>query len=103
MADVINSAIDFLSKIREEKEVTIKFIKKNGEERVMKVTLDFTRIPKRDQPKSINLPKILKLLYDKKIIHVYDLGKNAWRSVPYDSVEWLETKKQRRFKVIADK
>ena len=99
MADIIKGAIDFLSKIREEKEVTIKFVKKSGEERVMKATLDFKRIPIKDKPKSVNLPKILKLLYERKIIHVYDLGKNAWRSVPFDSVEWLETKDQRRFKV----
>lgn len=88
--DIIKTAIEFLEKIREAPEVTIKFKKKDGTTRVMNCTLNFDKIPRGDRPKSVNLAKILKLLNDKKIVHVYDLEKNQWRSVNFDSAEWIE-------------
>ena len=61
----------------------------------MKCTLNFNKIPDKDKPKDINLPKILNLLNKNKIIHVYDLEKKAWRSVPFEKTKWVETPQQR--------
>ncbi len=96
----IRTAVDFLKKVREEDEVKIKFIKKDGSERIMKCTLDFNKVPRDKHPKDVNLSKILNLLHKSKIIHVFDLDKNDWRSVPYNSVEWLETSDNKRLNVI---
>jgi hypothetical protein len=89
--DVIKTAVEFLERIKAEDEVTIKFRKKNNEERIMRCTLNFGKIPKEKHPKDVNLAKILKLIDKHKIIHVYDLDKNDWRSVPFDRTEWLRT------------
>lgn len=89
--DVIKTAIDFLQRIRDEDEVIVKFTKKDGTERIMRCTLNFTKIPDRDKPKDVNMPKILNLLHKHKMIHVFDLQKRAWRTVPFDRAEWLET------------
>ncbi|MHA1290076.1 MAG: SH3 beta-barrel fold-containing protein [Candidatus Thorarchaeota archaeon] len=89
--DVIKSAVEFLERIKAEDEVTVKFRKKNNEERIMRCTLNFGKIPKEKHPKDVNLAKILKLIDKHKIIHVYDLDKNDWRSVPFDRTEWLRT------------
>ena len=89
--DVIKNAIEFLERIRTEDEVTIKFRKKNNEERIMRCTLKFSNIPEEMHPKDVNLAKILKLIDQHKIVHVYDLDKKDWRSVPFDRTEWLRT------------
>jgi len=89
--DVITNVIDFLERIRKEDIVTVRFRKKDGSVRVMRCTLNFERIPKPDHPKSVDLPKILKLISKSKILHVYDLDKKEWRSVPFETTEWLET------------
>ena len=95
--DIIVSAIQFWKKVYDEKQVIIRFIKKDGSNRIMNCTLDFTRIPKRDHPKSVNIENILKLIQKNKIMHVYDLNKKAWRSVPFDRVEWMDTKNRRYY------
>ena len=89
--DVIKNAIEFLETIKAEDEVTVKFRKKNNEERTMRCTLNFGKIPREKHPKDVNLAKILKLIDQHKIIHVFDLDKNDWRSVPFDRTEWLQT------------
>lgn len=89
--DVIKTAVEFLERIKAEDEVTVKFRKKNNEERIMRCTLNFGKIPEEKHPKDVNLAKILKLIDQHKIIHVYDLDKNDWRSVPFDRTEWLKT------------
>jgi hypothetical protein len=96
MADLINNAIDFLKKIRSEKQVTIRFIKKDNSVRMMKCTLQFDLIPKPKRPKKIDLPAILNLI-KQDILHVFDLEKKEWRSVPFDRVEYLETPAKERF------
>jgi len=95
----INNAIDFLTKIRNEDEVTIKFKKADGTERIMRCTLNFDKIPGRDKPKKVDLPKILKLLNNSKILHVFDLDKQGWRSVPFTRSEWLQTPTNVRYKI----
>jgi hypothetical protein len=96
MADkTIDNAVDFLTKIRDEDEVNIRFEKKDGTMRNMRCTLSFKKIPKSEQPKEFSLTKILKLLNKNKILHVYDLDKQGWRSVPFNKTEYVETPKAR--------
>lgn len=96
-SDVIVSAIQFWKKVYDEKEVIINFVKKDGANRVMRCTLDFTKIPKRDKPKNVDIQKILKLIQKNKIMHVYDLDKMGWRSVPFDRVYYMDTRSRRYF------
>ncbi len=95
--DVIVSAVQFWKKVYDEKEVIIRFTKKDKSNRIMKCTLDFEKIPKKDHPKSVNIQRILTLIQKNKIMHVYDLNKKAWRSVPFDRVEWMDTKNRRYY------
>jgi hypothetical protein len=96
--NILNNAIDVLEKLKNEEEVSIRFTKADGSIRLMKCTLNFDVIPKRSQPKKIDLPKILKLINKNKILHVYDLEKQEWRAIPLDRIEWLDTSSL-RFKV----
>lgn len=93
--DIIASAIDFWQKLYDDGEGEVKFVKKDGTIRIMKCTLDFTRVPKSKHPKTFNMSKILKLMQASGIIHVFDLDKKDWRSVPFKNVDWLETPVQR--------
>jgi len=96
-SDVIVSAITFWKKVYDEKQVIIKFTKQDGSNRIMRCTLDFKQVPKRDHPKSVNIENILRLIQKNKIMHVYDLDKKAWRSVPFDRVDYMDTKDRRYF------
>lgn len=97
--NVITSAIQLWHKLNTEKEVRLKFQKADGNTRFMRCTLDFTKIPKLDHPKKVDIPKILKLLQTSGIMHVYDLDKKGWRSVPFMRVEYLKTRGGKQFKV----
>jgi hypothetical protein len=96
-SDVIVSALQFWKKIYDEKEAIIKFTKQDGTERTMRCTLDFKKIPEKDKPKSVNIQQILKLIQKNKIMHVYDLDKKGWRSVPFDRVEYMDTPTRRYY------
>lgn len=94
--NIISSAIEFWDKIYNAGEAKIKFTKKtDGTIRIMKCTLDFTKIPKNQHPKNVNMSKILTLMQKSGLIHVYDLEKKDWRSVPFNNVDWLEIDKKR--------
>jgi len=93
--DIIRNAIDFWRKMYDEDVVTIKFVKKDGTIRIMKATLNFSYIPKQKQPKKVDMSKIVKLMKNSGIIHVYDLEKKDWRSVPFDRVDWMDAGEQR--------
>lgn len=97
--NVITSAIELWHKLNQEKEVIVKFTKKDGTIRVMRCTLDFTKVPKVDRPKTVDISKILNLLQKSGIMHVYDLDKKGWRSVPFQRVEYLRTRGNVQFKI----
>jgi len=86
----ITSAIDFLRRLRKSEKAVIKFTKKDGSEREMICTLNFKMIPKKDQPKDVNVASILSLIDKNGIIHVYDLEKEGWRSVYFESLKFVE-------------
>lgn len=99
--EIIQNAVQFWHKLNTEDEVNIKFTKKDGTTRFMVCTLDFKRIPKKDHPKKVDIPKILKLMQNSGILHVYDLEKKGWRSVPFKNVQYLEVgEKQYKVKPI---
>jgi hypothetical protein len=89
---VITSAMQLWHKLTTEKEVHIKFTKKDGNIRVMRCTLDFTKIPEGDKPKKVDIQKVLKMIQNTGVMHVYDLDKKGWRSVPFMKVEYLKTR-----------
>lgn len=95
---IIQNAIQFWHKVNSEDEVKIKFTKKDGTTRFMRCTLNFQRIPAIDHPKKVDIPKILKLMQNSGILHVYDLEKRGWRSVPFNNVEYIQVD-DRQFKV----
>jgi len=96
-SDVIVNALQFWKKVYEEKDVIIKFTKADQSQRIMRCTLDFKQIPKKDHPKSVNIQNILKLIQTNKIMHVYDLDKKGWRSVPFNRVEYMDTATRRYY------
>jgi hypothetical protein len=58
----------------------------------MKCTLDFKKIPRVHHPKTVDMAKIVKLMQKSGIIHVFDLDKQLWRSVPFNRIDWIKTK-----------
>lgn len=62
-------------------EVTVKFLKKDGDLRTMRCTLNPLQVPqiekKTDRVKEVN----------EDVCPVYDLDKQGWRSFRYDSVK----------------
>jgi len=97
--EIIRTAVDFLEKVRGEDEVRIKFRKVDGTERIMRCTLNFDKVPRNKIPKDVNLARMLNLLRKFKIIHVFDLDKDDWRSVPFDRADWVETADNRRLTI----
>ena len=65
----------------------------------MRCTLDFNKVPKEDRPKNVNINNILNLLQNAGIIHVYDLDKKGWRSVPFQKVEYIRTRGNVQYKI----
>ncbi len=86
MAEVLENAIDFLGMLTDDDFVMVNFIKKNGEKRLMKATLNFKKIPKEFHPKGFNLRTILKKIKSSSILAVFDVEKLGWRSIPLDRV-----------------
>jgi hypothetical protein len=86
----ITTALQFWEELVKVPKAKIKFKKKDGTDRIMLATLDFRLIPKKDHPKSVNLKKIFNLMKEHGVLHVYDLEKKAWRSVNFETADWLE-------------
>jgi hypothetical protein len=82
----LSAAMYFLDKLQKEDIVEIEFIKKDGTIRRMKCTLNFKRIPIDKRPKNTTLQAILKLITKNKILRVFDVDKNDWRSIPFKSL-----------------
>jgi len=87
---VLKNAIEFYQKIKSEEEVVVKFRKIDGSERIMRCTLDFDKIPLGERPKDVNMAKIFSLVQKHGMVHVFDLDKRGWRTVPFERSEWVE-------------
>jgi len=94
----IDNIIDFYQLIQEN-EVVIKFQKKDKSIRFMRCTLNYDIIPESNRLQTINMSKILKLIKNSKLIHVYDLDNQGWRSLPFERAEWLETINKEKYEI----
>ena len=83
--ETLDTAIDFLTMLTESDFIMIYFIKKSGEKRLMKATLNFNKIPKNHHPKQYNLKNILTKIRKSKGLSVFDLEKIGWRSIPLEN------------------
>ena len=57
---------------------------------IMVPTNNVDRVGLRCLIKKRDIPKILKLMQNSGILHVYDVDKKGWRSVPFNNVEYLQ-------------
>jgi hypothetical protein len=87
--ETLDTGLEFWDKVFKADVVKLRFRKKNNEMRDMTATLNFTRIPKEDHPKTVNLKQIVNQIRKNKILHVYDIDKQGWRSVPFDRLSWV--------------
>ena len=79
---------NFITHLKEklnENVVQIEFTKKDGSNRIMICTRNFSKIPKESHPKE-DTNKIA----NENILKVWDTEKSAWRSVRLDSIQnWI--------------
>lgn len=68
---------EYINGLLNESEITVKFTKKNGEERVMRCTKVFDKIPAEMHPKEDSKRKVSE---ESDAIAVFDLDINQWRS-----------------------
>lgn len=68
---------DYINGLLNESEITVKFTKKNGEERIMRCTKVFDKIPEDMRPKEDSKRKVSE---ESDAIAVFDLDINQWRS-----------------------
>jgi len=99
---MIDSAIELLKLIKSSGIATVFFIKKNGEKRIMKCTLDFNLIPKDKRPKDFKFENALAMI-KKNILRVFDMEKQEWRSIPVTSTQFIKTKDNKVFRVSLEK
>jgi len=104
MTDKLENAIDFLSMLTDDEFVKVFFVKKNGEKRLMKATLNFKHIPKEYHPKGFNLKGILKKIKSSNVLSVFDLEKMSWRSIKLNTVISIVSSKNKvlEFKIGMD-
>ena len=72
---------DWLISLLREHPVEILFTKKDGSDRLMKCTLQESKIPSENAPKGAERAK------SEDSVAVYDLEKSAWRSFRWDSIK----------------
>jgi len=102
MSEILDDAIEFLSMVSTDKYVHILFLKKNGEKRLMKATLNFKNIPMEYHPKGYNLKNILQKMRKSNILSVFDLEKMGWRSIKLDNIIEVTTSKNKVFSYKID-
>ena len=83
-------ALRILQMIAEEDQVTIRFRKKDGNLRDMRCTLKFEKISEKQKPKDANLRKVLENIKKNKILHVFDLDSQGWKSMPLNRIIFIK-------------
>lgn len=79
-----------VASLRAGKNVKVKFVKKDGSDRIMDCTLDFNKIPVEHYPKSTTAAKTEVEREELPLnLRVYDLEKRGWRSIPLFNLEWV--------------
>ncbi len=94
--------------IVQSKEATALFNKKDGTERIMRFTIDIDQIPGANRPKgeSRGSAKRSATLKSNQMMTVYDLDKDAWRIISFNTCKWLvsrsiESDESIRYDVVA--
>lgn len=77
---------NWIGRVLERTSLIVKFIKKNGETRFMSCTLQESALPKNHD---FHITK----LYNPCLMSVWDLDRDAWRSIPIDRIQgiWVHT------------
>ena len=83
---------DWLLGLLKEREVVVTFTKKDGEERKMTSTLNFSLIPEEFHPKTQVDTNQLELEFEKvpTSLAVYDVNAKGWRSFLWANVKQVE-------------
>lgn len=98
MSNTINNIKDF-HKLFVNNKVELSFKKKDGTKRFMRATLNFSEIPSSEKPKKFDEKKFKENLKN-GIIHVYDLDKNGWRSINFNTTDWAEIQHKKKDGVL---
>jgi len=96
--EILDSAIKLLKMIKDSKVATVFFIKKNGEKRIMKCTLDFDQIPKDKKPKDFKFENALAMI-QKNILRVFDVEKQELRSIPVNATQFIKTSNNKVYRI----
>jgi hypothetical protein len=87
-ADAMVKGIEMLNQYLTEGPVTVNFTKKDGTDRVMRCTRNFSLIPLDKQPKP-KLPTDVIEIRDPQLFVVWDLEKQDWRAFQYTTVKTM--------------
>ena len=88
----IDSIYDLKSILEENPKVELKFTKKDGSIRYMNCTRKPDVIPSKEQKEITEGVKVKDQLEILNQIRVYDIDCNGWRTVNFDTVEWVNFK-----------
>lgn len=91
--NLIKNIKEFYSFITANDKVNLLFRKKDGSSRFMRATLNFNKIPESKKPDKVDKKKLEENM-KKGIVHVYDLDKEGWRSVNFNTTYWVEDGKE---------
>lgn len=87
----IKNLKEFYNILRTNEEIYVLFRKKDKSMRYMTATIDFNKIPDPKKPKETNNKRINEDI-KKGYVHVYDLEKEGWRIINYNTLQWVEVK-----------
>jgi len=93
---VITSAWELLKLLEDLDVAVVKFIKKDGSVRLMKCTINLDIIPKKNHPKGLlkgerwRPSEMMKRAEVHKQVRVYDLEKDGWRTINFETAEWVK-------------
>jgi len=92
---ILTSEMEIYELFKKSDEILVEFIKKDNSKRLMKCTLNQLSIPQNQLPKTERTKEEKeKEVIEKKIIRVYDLEKDAWRTIPLDRINWIRIDNQ---------
>ena len=101
-------SIDELKKILEtNRQVELKFTKKDGTLRYMVCTRNPNALPEREPKAVTEFQKVKDQLEILKQIRVYDIEYKGWRTINYDTIEWVIFKNDKgdlsAFQIVPEK
>lgn len=92
----IKSAWELMRLLEDLDIATVKFIKKDQSVRIMRCTINLNLVPKKDHPKGVKNKEqwkpsdMMKRAEVHHQVRVYDLDKEGWRTINFDTAEWVK-------------